>query len=167
MPEIINCDGEEGCSEDFIEGTEVTLTATAATGSTFTGWNGACGATPIEVLSIDNGTDTCVVTMDEAQSVTATFTLNTYDLTVSLNGTGEGSVTSVPEGISCEEDCSETYNYGTVVTLTPTPGIGSTFTGWNAVCDEEPAPDRLDLNTCVITIDEAKNLVILISAFGI
>jgi len=40
------------------------LTATAAAGSTFTGWSGAC-----------TGTGTCVVTMDQDRAVTATFDL--------------------------------------------------------------------------------------------
>ena len=44
-------------------GTSVTLTAAAATGSTFTGWSGAC-----------SGTGTCAVSMTAARSVTATFT---------------------------------------------------------------------------------------------
>ena len=43
-------------------GTVVTVTATPATGSTFTGWSGAC-----------SGSGACSVTMDAAKSVTATF----------------------------------------------------------------------------------------------
>lgn len=40
-------------------------------------------------------------------------------------------MTSNPTGIDCGADCTETYTYGTVVTLTPTPDAGSTFTGWS------------------------------------
>jgi beta-lactam-binding protein with PASTA domain len=40
----------------------VTLAASPASGSSFTGWTGAC-----------SGTGTCTVTMDAAKSVTATF----------------------------------------------------------------------------------------------
>jgi hypothetical protein len=61
-PAGIDCGSN--CSNDFTYNTVVTLTATADTGSTFTGWTGA-GCT---------GTGTCVVTMDAARSVTATFT---------------------------------------------------------------------------------------------
>ena len=57
--------------------------------------------------------------MDAAKSVTATFTLNAYTLTVAKAGTGSGTVTSSPAGINCGADCSEPYNSGTVVTLTP------------------------------------------------
>ncbi|MCB9160300.1 MAG: right-handed parallel beta-helix repeat-containing protein [Caldilineaceae bacterium] len=48
-----------------VAGTAVTLTATAATGSVFSGWSGAC-----------SGMDECTVNMTGAQSVTATFTLH-------------------------------------------------------------------------------------------
>jgi hypothetical protein len=50
------------CSADYSPGTSVKLTATADTGSTFSGWSGAC-----------TETDSCWVTMDAKKSVTATF----------------------------------------------------------------------------------------------
>ena len=56
------------CAADFDYNTLVTLMATPATNSFFSGWNGA-GCT---------GTGTCAVTMDAAKSVTASFTLKTY-----------------------------------------------------------------------------------------
>ncbi|CDH47363.1 SBBP repeat-containing protein [Candidatus Contendibacter odensensis] len=60
-PQTINCGTT--CSANYVGSTQVTLTAQAAAGSTFTGWSGAC--TTIA--------GTCVVTMDAAKSVTATF----------------------------------------------------------------------------------------------
>jgi chitodextrinase len=59
-PAGISCGS--ACSAGFSSGTSVTLTATAASGSAFTGWSGAC-----------TGTSTCTVTMSAAKSVTATF----------------------------------------------------------------------------------------------
>jgi len=41
-----------------------------------------------------------------------------FTLTVAKQGTGSGSVTSSPEGISCGHTCSSGYMDGTVVTLT-------------------------------------------------
>ncbi len=72
--------------------------------------------------------------MDAAKEVTATFTPPRYTLTVSKAGTGSGTVTSDPAGISCGSDCSEPYTSGTVVTLTATAASGSTFAGWSGAC---------------------------------
>ena len=52
------------CSHAFNYGTSVTLTASPAGGSLFGGWSGAC-----------SGTGTCIVTMGQAVSVAAKFTL--------------------------------------------------------------------------------------------
>ena len=66
-PAGIDCAAGGGgdCSEPFKYNTVVTLTASAGTGSTFDGWSGAC--------TIASGD--CVVTMDAAKAVTATFEL--------------------------------------------------------------------------------------------
>ena len=50
------------CSANYTAGTPVTLTATPSGNTTFAGWGGAC-----------TGTTTCAVTMNSAQSVTASF----------------------------------------------------------------------------------------------
>jgi uncharacterized repeat protein (TIGR02543 family) len=50
---------------NYADGTSVTLTATAGSGYTFTGWSGAC-----------SGVNTCTVTMNAARSVTAAFSQN-------------------------------------------------------------------------------------------
>ncbi len=106
------------CANDFDYGTVVTLTATATTGSTFMGWSGAACSGPGD----------CLVTMSMTETVTATFTLNQYTLDVSK--TGSGTVSSNPAGIDCGGDCTEDYDYGTVVTLTATPDSGWGFFGW-------------------------------------
>lgn len=56
----INCPGE--CSASEAPQSSVTLTATPASGSTFTGWSGAC-----------SGTGTCTVALPYDQNVIATF----------------------------------------------------------------------------------------------
>ena len=114
------------CSANFASGTTVTLTATAAAGATFAGWSGAACS----------GTGTCSVNMTAAQSVTATFNLVTFPLSVTSAGSGSGSITSNPSGISCPTStCSASFTSGTTVTLTATPAAGSTFAGWSgAAC---------------------------------
>src|SRR5438445_3261711 len=52
-------------------------------------------------------------------------------LTIAKAGTGSGTVTSTPAGITCGTSCSGSYASGTAVTLTATPAAGSTFTGWS------------------------------------
>jgi hypothetical protein len=118
-PAGINCGAT--CSAQFSSGTSVTLTATPAAGSTFTGWSGGgC-----------SGTGTCTFSLTTDTTVTATFALIQRTLTVSKNGTGSGTVTSNPAGINCGATCSAQYDNGTSVTLTATGAAGSTFTGWS------------------------------------
>jgi len=68
------------CDVGYGDGTSVTITATPGAGQTFTGWSGgSCSGT----------TNPCVVTMNQARSVTATFTGTTsYPLTVTTYGSG-------------------------------------------------------------------------------
>jgi len=134
-PSGISCPGT--CSANFASGTPVTLTATAAAGSTFAGWSGAC-----------SGTGTCSVTMTAAKAVTATFNAVTFALTVTEAGTGSGSVSSSPSGISCPSTCSANFASGTMVTLTATATAGSTFAGWSGACS--------GTGTCSVTMTAAK-----------
>ena len=136
-PEGISCGSD--CSEDYNQDTLVTLTALANTGSTFAGWSGAC-----------SGTGTCTVTLTEATSVQAEFTLDNTTLSVTFSGTGTGSVTSDPVGISCTTDCSHDFTADTPVTLTATPATGSTFAGWSGACTGTA--------TCMVTMSEAKSV---------
>jgi len=132
-PPKIDCEATCGAAAaSYDSGTAVTLTAAPATGSTFGGWSGC------DTVS---GT-TCTVTMSASRSVTATFTLQSFTLTVSKGGLGRGTVTSTsspgsPTQIDCGATCSGAsapFNYGTVVTLTATPDTLSLFTGWSG-CD--------------------------------
>jgi hypothetical protein len=66
-----------------------------------------------------------------------------YTLSVSLVGTGTGSVSG--SGISCPGTCLNNYASGTLVTLTATPSAGSTFAGWSGC-------DTTDADFCAVTI---------------
>jgi hypothetical protein len=99
----------------------VTLTASAAGGSTFSGWSGGgC-----------SGTGNCSVTLNAATTVTAGIAPQQFTLSVGKAGTGTGTVTSNPGGINCGGACTASYNGGTVVGLTAAAAAGSTFTGWS------------------------------------
>jgi hypothetical protein len=60
VPSGINCSAN--CAAQFDLGTQLTLSAVATGGSTFSGWSGAC-----------TGTGSCVINVAAAASVTATF----------------------------------------------------------------------------------------------
>jgi beta-glucosidase len=125
------------CSASYATGTLVTLTATpdAASSSTFGGWSGACSGTAA----------TCVVTLSQAQSVTATFNPpSLYSLTVTKAGGGTGTVTSSAGGINCGSTCTASLSSGVIVTLTATASSGMSFGGWSGACT--------GTGTCVVTM---------------
>ena len=74
----INCPGL--CSTSLAMGTSVSLTATAASGFTFSGWSGAC-----------SGSDVCTLTMDADRNATATF-VPTPDFSLSADVASPTSV---------------------------------------------------------------------------
>lgn len=87
----------------FASGTMVTLSAIPATGSSFSGWSGAC-----------SGSGACQIAMDSARSVTATFSTNQYVLSFSSSAGG-----------SLSGSTSQTVSHGassTAVTAIPTAG---------------------------------------------
>src|SRR5437773_249984 len=103
------------CTATYDSGISVTLTASPASGSTFTAWSGCdtvSGAT-------------CTVTMTAAKSVTSTLTAQRFTLTVNRAGTGSGTATSSDGLISCPSTCTATYDGGISVTLTASPASGS------------------------------------------
>src|SRR5947207_3379984 len=77
------------------------------------------------------GAGRLAVTSIAPTTVTATFTLQSFPLTVTRTGIGTGAVTSVPAGITCGATCSAPFDYNTAVTLTAVPATGSTFSGWS------------------------------------
>jgi hypothetical protein len=137
-PAGLSC-GSQGsaCSASFTTGTTVTLTATPDANSHFVGWGGAC-----------SGKASCTLTMTADRQVTAAFDVNpSLTVGVGTNLSGSGKVTSSPAGIDCPaSSCQAFFAPGTAVTLTATPGTGSTFTGWsNGSCS--------GTGTCQITMN--------------
>jgi len=114
-PPDINCPGL--CSASIATGTAVTLTATAAAGSMFAGWSGAC-----------SGMGACSVTMNSATIATSTFTLP-QDFSLSATALS-------PSSISAGMSSTSTVNvaavnaFSSAVALTcvvaPTPALAPT-----------------------------------------
>ena len=129
------------CTETYDYGTMVTLTAAATGASSFGGWSGdGCSGT----------SPTCTVTMDQARTIGAAFDLNSFSLSVSLNGSGDGSVSANSGAIACPGTCSDSYTAGTMVTLTASPDGTSTFTGWSGACS--------GTSTCQVTMSAAHSV---------
>jgi uncharacterized repeat protein (TIGR02543 family) len=82
--------------------------------------------------------------------VVAGGTPQTYTLSVSKPGTGGGTVTSDPSGISCGATCNAAFNNGAAVALTATADTGSSFTGWSGTCTET--------GSCSVTMDGDKTV---------
>lgn len=134
------------CNATFVQGTQVTLTAAPAGGSTFVSWGGAC-----------SGAGPCSLSLQSAQNVTATFALPSFALVVGVTGNGTGTVTSAPAGVNCSiatgtpaGTCTATYAQGTSVTLTATPAAGFKFNGWSGDCS--------GTGTCVVQMSAARNV---------
>ncbi len=157
------------CTEPF-DAVPVTLSASPNAGSTFAGWSNVTND-PNDVCT---GTGSCLlVTVDEPQSVTATFNsiAVNYTLTVSELGTGAGDVTDNMSMINCgeangqpaagETSCSESYSANTMVTLTATPGAnGSTFAAWGGACAAPVGTinSMTGVGTCNVTMSSAVNV---------
>jgi hypothetical protein len=131
------------CSGTYTPGTTLTLTAAADSGSTFTGWSGAC-----------TGSGSCGVTLTSDTNVTATFSQQAQaqapSQTLMVGVSGKGTVTSSLSGINCGKTCSASYQPGTSVTLYATPGSGFTFMGWSGACSGN--------DSCVVSMSAAQTV---------
>ena len=67
----------DNCAQGYVEGTVVTLNATPALNYDFTGWSGEC-----------TGTGDCIVTIDAAKNVKATFYVNNIPFPAMIEGKG-------------------------------------------------------------------------------
>jgi uncharacterized protein (DUF2345 family) len=138
-PSGISCGST--CTYQFASGTNVTLTATPDSSSTFGGWSGDATGT----------STTTTVTMNSNKNVYAIFNTLPYTLTVTKSGTGTGTVSSSPSGIYCGSTCSYQFTSGISVTLTATPDSSSVFDGWSG--------DATDTSTTTtITMNSNKNV---------
>lgn len=141
-PAGISCGS--ACTADFSTGTTVALQATAAPGSVFAGWTGAC-----------TGTAACSLLVTAPQAVTASFNLLSYNLGVSVSKAGNGTVRSADGKISCSGTstgtCSASYTAGSSVSLTAQPAGGRKFVGWSGACTGTSS-------TCVVSMTASKSV---------
>ena len=144
LDDFISC--PDTCEASYFPGVTTTLTATPSALSTFLGW------TPASLGC--EGTDPCQVTMDKKKSVKAVFQgPNNLKVVNTFKNEATGTVTSGDGLISCPGDCEELYILNAPVTLTASPGPGSTFVKWTG----NPCKDELT-NLC--TFEMNKNITV-------
>jgi hypothetical protein len=74
------------------------------------------------------------------------------NLSVSLDGSGSGTVTSDPAGSNCGSTVNWAFVSGTSITLTATPETGSTFVSWSGDADCEDGVLTMDGSiSCIAT----------------
>jgi len=119
---------------------QATLTPRPAIHSRFVGWTGC------DVLLAESR---CQMGLSEAEEVTAEFELiPQLPLSLTVGGSGSGSVVSLPAGIECAHTCEAGFDEGGEVTLVAVPNPGSEFAGWSG-CEAEPA------GSCLVTMAAA------------
>jgi hypothetical protein len=119
-PAGINCPGT--CAASFPQSTQVYLTAIPTGSYYFDGWSGGC-----------SGIGRCRLGKSSARRVTASFKRGGL-LSVTMAGSGSGTVLSTPAGINCPSTCSVAFPLNTSITLSEDPAAGSMFSSWAGVC---------------------------------
>ena len=82
------------------------------------------------------------------KTVSGAITVLVEQVSLSVEGTGMGTVKSNPEGINCGEDCSAQFDKDSSVTLTAVPEEGYEFSNWGENCSSCGHH-----NTCTITMN--------------
>ena len=142
---LLACD--ESCQSTapvfFESGTLVRLSASASSGSAFTGWSGNCG----------NAAASISVPMTEARNCIANFQRTRANLSVTVNGSG----TVTGSGIDCGADCATSVPIGTPIVLDAQPAPGfrlESLAGCDTVsgtqCTLSMASDRFVTATFVV-----------------
>jgi len=108
-------------------GDVVQLTAAPSTGWSFANWGG----------DLTGSSNPTTIIIDGDKAATATFTQDTYTLTVSIDPLGKGSVNLNNSG---------PYYYGDTVELTANPAIGWSFDHWSGDSSGSSNPTTLLIN---------------------
>jgi predicted outer membrane repeat protein len=141
--------GNIDADPDFVNGISGDLRLRAGSPAIDTGDNSAVsGSMTTDIAGaprIFDGNGDSTATVDMGAHEFAFFPLN-----VARNGSGSGTVSSVPAGINCGADCTDTLNAGSVMVLTATPASTSNFAGWSGTCNGTGA--------CNVTVYEANQV---------
>ena len=145
------------CAQSYVNGTKVTLTATADTGSIFAGWSGDC-----------TGRGTCTLSVDEAKEVFAVFsvvsvgastcTLSANPASIRLGGSSVLKASCVPAATSYVwhgGNCAD--NTGATCVVSPPTTTTYAVTGSNAAGASSTA--RATVTPVVVQSTAANNTI--------
>lgn len=91
----------------------------------------------------------------------------TFPLTVSIAGSGSGAVASDLPGIACPASCSGTFDTGTSIHLTATPGDHTRFVGWSGACTADPCDVTMSAAQAVVArFVESDDVTVLVKGSG-
>jgi len=140
----------------YAYGSVVTLTASANADSSFASWSGA----------VTSMTNPITVTMDEDKTITATFDLKTYTLTINKTGNGTGVVTDTLSSGTLV--LPTVYTHGSVVSLTATADPASTFAGWsgNVIGIANPITVTMNANKIVTATFSLRTYTLTVNYAG-
>lgn len=106
-----------------------------------------------------NGTTTILASSSDGphhSDVTGQATLTvgaTLPLSVSSAGSGTGTVSSTPAGITCPSTCGALFAPGTSVNLIATADTNSSFSGWTGC-------DAMSANVCTVVMNDARAVTV-------
>ena len=106
----------------------------------------------VDGTSVGPVTEYTFTSVTTAHIIEASFAIDSYSLILHKTGTGTGTVTSDPVGITCGILCSSDFDFGTDVTLSAAPTAGCIFKGWSG----SGAEHCTDTGDCTVTIDGQK-----------
>jgi hypothetical protein len=151
-----NLAGHTDCSasygiDSYANGAQLVLTAYPAQGQRFAGFGGDC-----------SGTGPCMLTTDQARSVSASFATDgpvQRTLTLTTTGLGTGWVDSAPAGIDAGRNSSahatftRDYDDGTRVLLAAHAPLGYRFNGFSGGCTSTATAP-----VCELTMNQAQSV---------
>ena len=144
------CYSPDDCDWPLEPGLTYLLEPVADNGSQFIGWGGGC-----------SGTGNCLITMNNAQNVTAEFALVTNPVTLTVNtfrteNYQQATVSSNPAGISCGSTCSFDFEENETVVLMANPQPDTVVDYWD-IC-HEVSVDGLSCTVYLGSVDEQSEL---------
>ncbi len=139
------------CSSEFYEGQKVKLTAKADSGWEFVKWTG-CEAEP--------SVGVCEVVISKATEVEVEFKeIPQRALTVTITGSGSGTVISEPPGINCPGTCSHLFNFDEKILLKAKQSPTSKIVKWVG-CESEPSKKE-----CSVTLSTSLSVTVEFEEF--